>query len=1141
MSERMVAGGRIDSSIALQQRAADPERSVWVSASAGSGKTRVLVDRTLRLMLSGTAPEKILCITFTKAAAAEMANRLNRTLGDWSVMPEEKLAQALEELQGREAMAADLLRARRLFAHVLDAPGGIKIQTIHSFCGSILGRFPLEAGIAPNFQELDDRTASEMMEIARERLLVATRSEENADLRAALDLVSRKVSEQDFIDLMQNLSARRGRLKRFFQANGGLSGACADLAQLLDIDPDLSEQHLLAEAGVEAAFDGPGLRAAVAVLLEGGKRDQGVAAAMEPWLATPDRRDVLFEDYLTAFFTQKGIIKADSSLATNPSVKKMLDIRDILRAEAERLEGILEQRRRVRVLASSTAMLHLGARLIAEYETEKARRGALDFDDLILMTRDLLTRAHVAPWVMFKLDGGIDHILVDEAQDTSPEQWEIIGALAAEFFAGDTARDQARTLFVVGDEKQSIYSFQGADPAAFETMRALFEGRALSAGKAWEKVPLDLSFRSTHAVLSLVDETFAPEAARAGLTADSSEIQHYIFRENHAGYTEIWPVIRPDDAVESDAWEIPLDQGLQVAPPAKLAQNIAAQIKLWLQTKDVLASTGKPVRPKDVMILVQRRNAFFTEMVRALKQADIPVAGADRMRLTEQLAVMDLMALGKFVLLPEDDLTLAVLLKSPFVGCDDDQLFQLAHGRKGSLWRALQENAPGLEIFTHAAGFLKSQLARADFVPVYEFFAHILGRERGREKLLARLGPEALDPIEEFLSLALSYQRNEATSLQAFLHWLEAGGAEVKRDMEQGRDEVRVLTVHGSKGLQAPIVFLPDTCQGSASARASHIIWSMGDISAPIWPVKRENYDAQTTRSHEALKARLEAEKRRLLYVALTRAEDRLYICGWENKNRRPQGCWYDLVDQAFGAEAAHDIEEIELPWGMVARRRSSGTKIKDVSSEKDSAKLTSDAPLPGWARELPASEPFPPQPLTPSREEDEPAVRSPLGADDGHRFHRGLLIHRLLESLPGIEFTRRENVARSWLARPAHGLSDRQQEIILQETLDVLQHPEFAAIFGPGSRAEVPLTGLLGSRIMSGQIDRLLIGEDEILIIDYKTNRPSPHELVDVPPVYFRQMGIYRDALKKMYPEKRIKCGLLWTDGPHLMVLPEG
>ncbi|PHQ72341.1 MAG: double-strand break repair helicase AddA [Sneathiella sp.] len=1122
----------VEDGIARQKMAADPVRSVWVSASAGSGKTRVLVERSLRLMLAATKPEKILCITFTKAAAAEMANRLNAMLGDWSVMSGPELSDSLHELMGRAATEVEFLRARRLFAQVLDAPGGLKIQTIHSFCESVLGRFPLEANLSPNFEVMDERTADEIMQHARDHLLLASKDPAHKDLGDALQRVVEKINESDFNDIIRELSGKRSRLKRLLHEFGSFDGIVTALAAKIGISPSVSEENLIEQASSEDAFDGAALRRALAALQDGGARDQGHAAKMAPWLQPPERRVALFTTYLGAFFTGKGDIRAAAQFATKKVVEACPDVTTILQTEAERLQIVQEDIRKTRVLATTSALLRLGLTLIDGYETEKARRGKLDYDDLILKTRDLLVSDGVAPWVMFKLDGGIEHILVDEAQDTSPEQWQVVGALAEEFFVGKTATETDRTLFVVGDEKQSIYSFQGADPAAFDIMRQGFEEKAKSAEKQWQNVPLDLSFRSTDAVLGLVDQVFASEPARQGLTVTGNAVKHLVRRAGEAGLVEIWPTVKPPDQDATDPWDVPIVQGLDSKPEAQLANNIATQIRHWLDTGERLEAKGRKIAPKDIMILVQRRNAFFSHIVRALKLADIPVAGTDRMVLTEQLAVMDLMALAKFVLLPEDDLNLAIVLKSPFVGCDDNQLFELAHGRPGSLWRALRENKCVLPLFDEASAFLRGLLGRADYVPVYEFFADILGRLRGREKLLARLGQEAADPIEEFLSLALNYQRTEATSLQAFLHWVAAGAAVVKRDMEQGRDEIRVLTVHGSKGLQAPIVFLPDTCQSSSASPS--LFWTEDDAPLPLWPVKTENDDPLTARARARAKDKQREEKKRLLYVALTRAEDRLYICGWEGKKRRSADCWYELIDPAFG----DGIEEIELPWGEVARRRQSGTAVPAVVDAVAKEVLKDD--LPEWVGRPAPDEPTPPRPLIPSRAPEEPAVRSPLGQDDGKRFHRGLIIHRLLESLPAVEPSHREKVAKAWLERPVHGLDERRRDAILQETLGVIEHPEFAAIFGPDSMAEVPITGVFGDQILSGKIDRLLVSETEILVIDYKTNRPSPRNVEDVPKIYLRQMALYRQALAAIYPGIPIKSALLWTDGPHLMVLPD-
>lgn len=1103
---------------------------ICVDAGAGSGKTRVLVERSLRLMLAGTPPEKILCITFTKAAAAEMANRLNAMLGDWSVMDDARLAESLRDLMGRPATDGETIWARRLFASVLDAPGGLKIQTIHSFCESVLGRFPLEARLSPNFEVMDERSAGEIMQIARDETLLECQRPENAALGAALRLISEKVNEEGFSKLLRDLGNKRSQLMRLRAEFGGPNGVITALAGKIGIDAELTEEHIIARASRETTFDGPALRRAVDRLLMGSKSDVKMAEKMAPWLLQPDQRPALFEEYVSAFFTQKGDIAA--RLATKAVVDAMPEILDVLGAEAERLQKIREKVRKARVLASTSALIRLGLALVDRYEAEKARRGRLDYDDLILKTRDLLTGDGVAPWVMYKLDGGIEHILVDEAQDTSAEQWQVIAALAEEFFTGDGAVVAKRTLFVVGDEKQSIYSFQGADPSTFDVMRHQFEERAKAAKKDWRNVPLDLSFRSTERVLDLVDRVFEAEDARKGLTASGDMVKHLVRRAGEAGLVEIWPTVKPPDIEATDPWDMPMAQNLDRNPAAQLAKNIALQIRDWLDKGEVLSATGRAIAPKDIMILVQSRNVFFGHVVRALKLADIPVAGTDRMVLIEQLAVMDLLALARFVLLPEDDLNLAVILKSPFVGCDDNQLFELAYGRKTSLWRALRENKTGLPLFDQARSFLGELLARADFVPVYEFFADILGRLGGRKKLLGRLGQEAADPIDEFLSLALNFQRTEASSLQSFLHWIDAGASEVKRDMEQGRNEVRVLTVHGSKGLQAPIVFLPDTCQASRSQPS--IFWTGEDAPFPLWPVKTENDDPLTARARQFAKERQLEEKKRLLYVALTRAEDRLYICGWEGKKSRPADCWYELIDPAFG----EGVEEVELPWGEIARRWSSGAVTKKEVAPEIAPALP--APLPDWAFHSAPEEPTPPRPLVPSRDEDETVASSPLGTDQGRRFHRGLLVHRLLETLPSIDPVERERAAKAWLARPIHGLDVARQEEILRETVNVINDPGFSAIFGPGSQAEVPISGLIDGRVLSGQIDRLLVGDEEILVIDYKTNRPSPKEISAVPALYIRQMSLYRRALMAMYPGKAVKCGLLWTEGPHLMVLPE-
>ncbi|MCH8184217.1 MAG: UvrD-helicase domain-containing protein, partial [Proteobacteria bacterium] len=639
------------------------------------------------------------------------------------------------------------------------------------------------------------------------------------------------------------------------------------------------------------------------------------------------------------------------------------DAKTVLGVEAERVLQVMERLKAVALAERTAALIVLGDALLRAYEEQKRLRNYLDYDDLIMHARGLLSRPGVAPWVLYKLDGGIDHILIDEAQDTSPDQWDVAAALAEEFFAGEGAREAPRTVFVVGDEKQSIYSFQGADPAAFEDMRQHFRARVEAARQTWQPVALLRSFRSAPAILSAVDAIFAQDEARAGVTAGDEPIRHESNRMGQAGLVEVWPTLKDEDAPEPGPWEPPLVQEVAVRPDTRLAERIAGRIKHWLQSGEMLPARGRPVRPGDIMILVRRRNDFFEDMVRTLKQMEIPVAGADRMVLSDQLAVMDLVALGRFVLLPEDDLTLAVVLKGPLFGFDDARLFDLAHGRgKTKLWDRLKERSRDAGDFARAFERLAALLALVDFVSPFEFFAGVLSKD-GRKQILGRLGPEANDPLDEFLARALAFERDHVPSLERFLHWLEAGAAEVKRDLEQGNNQVRVMTVHGAKGLEAPIVFLPDTC-ATPHAREP-LLWADDGNGGPfpLWPVRADLEERVSRTARAAERKRRDEEYRRLFYVALTRAEDRLYICGWETRHGRGEGCWYDLAATGLidsGQQVEVDFGEPEGPVQVLRIEGAQSVPAQERAAKAGERPVVT--PLPDWASNAPPAEPVPPK-----------------------------------------------------------------------------------------------------------------------------------------------------------------------------------
>jgi ATP-dependent helicase/nuclease subunit A len=1123
-----------------QVTAADPKVSVWVSANAGTGKTQVLTDRITRLLLQGVRPERILCLTFTKAAAAEMATRLSERLGGWAVAHEKNLKGEISALLGKPPDEDLLGPARRLFAETLDVPGGLKIRTIHAFCESLLGRFPVEAGIAPHFSVIDERTAAELIIEARDHLLGSALDDGSVDIARALKLMSGLLNEEDFTRLISDLSSRRSNLRALFHRYGSSEGIIDASRRCLGLAEGETAVQVIFQACEETAFDKEALLAAAEALSGGSKTDMIRADSLRAWLkgADADRVCAFGDIYQLIFLTKDN--KPRAALMTKKIAEANPALLQVLQDEQDRIVALSERLRALSVLQASEALIHLGGHLLDAFERLKEARALLDYDDLILKARDLLQAEGGASWVHYKLDGGLDHILVDEAQDTSPQQWDVIKALAGDFFAGEGAREGERTVFAVGDEKQSIYSFQGADPFMFGNSREHFKELAENADKPFAPVELERSYRSTKAVLNAVDDVFCHEHARQGLTFDDKPITHHWARDGQAGLVELWPPMKPGEAIEVKPWDAPLDRVAIDSPEDRMARRIADTIAGWRESGEKLPSAGRPIREGDIMILVRQRGSFAEKMVNTLKARGIPVAGADRMILTEQLAVMDLLALGRFLLLPEDDLTLAVVLKGPLFGFrDNEDLFPLSFGRPGTLWSALTQTAADNPKYAHAHERLSALRSRADFMPPFEFYARLLGPEGGRRDLLARLGNEADDPIDEFLGLALDYEREHVPSLQGFLSWIEAGRTQIKRDLEMGHGKVRVMTVHGSKGLQGNIVFLPDTCSVPTARHESKLRWTGEPEPALLWaPVKDQQESLTAALSEEVTQLRAQ-EYRRLLYVAMTRARDRLYIGGWEGKNKPPEDCWYNLIHSAFEGVA----EETVLPSGeSVLRISNRQEQDPDGKPGADVTGPVDPVTLPGWALQPPAAEPEPATPLSPSRLSDdaEPTVRSPFDADDGARFKRGTLIHRLLESLPSITPDRRRTAAQTFLSRPVHGLDADQQSAITEEVMVVLENPEFAILFATGSMAEVPVSGMIGGRTVAARIDRLAITDDEIMIIDYKTNRPPPSNPDDVAPAYLGQMALYRALLRLIYPGRSVRCTLAWTDGPRLMSLPD-
>jgi ATP-dependent helicase/nuclease subunit A len=1161
-----------------QAEAADPSVSAWVSANAGTGKTHVLTMRVLRLLLAGTPPERILCLTYTKAAAAVMSTRVFDTLGEWVTLAAEELDARLAMLLGRPALAAEQALARTLFTRAIETPGGLKVQTIHAFCERLLQRFPLEADVPPGFTILDDAMAAELRREAIDHVLArATASGDSALGSALLTAVTHAV-DQRFDEVLTAALGKREWLAAATRIDLGrsddeLAGAARVVRGALGLGEDASRAAV--EAQLARAISAQDVARGAELLARSSKEtDRKTAEALDA-ARRANSTEARIEALRRALLTKENQPRSDRFFITKAMRAEDPGLTGRLGEAREIFARGLAERRAIDTAEATTALLRLASAVMQRYTLAKARRAALDFDDLIAKTASLLHPArHDAPssaaeWVLYKLDGGLDHILVDESQDTSPAQWRIIEALAAEFYSGGSARDVLRTLFAVGDEKQSIYSFQGAAPEEFAAKGRSFEAASVQAGLAFRKVPLELSFRTVEPVLAAVDKVFARRDRTPGLTSDAAPIRHEARRLGQAGLVEIWPTEVPLEPDAVDVWR-PLAERREPSPVARLAERIAGTIARWLESGERLESEDRPITAGDILILLRRRRPFGAAMLAALKARGIAVAGADRMRLIEQPAVADLIALGDFLTLPEDDLALATVLKSPLFGFDDDDLMKIAVGRKSTLWSALIGARDVDPRFRSAQETLKRWRAKADYAPPFEFLSGLVDREGLRARLLQRLGAEAADAIDELSSLAMSYDEGAPPSLTGFLAWLRESEREVKRDMEHGRNEVRIMTVHGAKGLEAPIVFLPDTCSVPTRHNQRANLVEIGDANRPlgvpppfVWSIKGASQLESIAAAAAVSQAREKEEYNRLLYVAMTRARDRLYIAGFEGKKPRSQDCWYDLVSEG-------------LTGSLVERVDHDGRRVLTSSVPQEAARETpraaakdalAPAPRPAWALCAAPREPQLAMPLAPSRlapyEVDEsgdpvsdaggpripdapPAPRPAALASEG-RFLRGTLTHVLLQHLPALDPAERRSAAERLVAARGKALSDRVRRSIVAETLAIMDDPAFAALFGPASRAEVPIVATIPrpsghgpALALNGQIDRLAMIGGEVHFIDYKTNRPPPVRAEEVAEAYLLQLAAYRLALAQIFPDRAIRAAILWTDGPRLMPFPD-
>ena len=1008
----------------VQVEAADPDVSAFVSANAGSGKTHVLAQRVINLLLRGCDPAKILCITFTKAAAANMANRVFGTLAEWATLADGALDEKIRLSTGRKGDATQRARARRLFASALETPGGLKVQTIHAFCTRLLHQFPFEANVAARFTVLDEATTKELHNELTLEVLLEAAADPEAALGRALAQAIVVAADQTFKDVIGDAIRARDALAAWFERTGGLDGAMRELSFALGVNPEDTPQSVEDDFFAASLIPMQEWPLLIEVLESGSVSDKKHVAALNAARAKSGRDRV--NEYLKVFCTSTDLAPR-KNLVTKAIAQNHPDWLARLQAEQDRVCSLIGRERAIAARERTRALVTIAAEVIDRYRREKNRRGLLDYEDLIDKTLDLFSRASAA-WVLYKLDLGIDHVLIDEAQDTSPKQWKIIETICREFMPGGARENVKRTIFAVGDEKQSIFSFQGASPKAFDEMRHLFERQFNRPELGWRYLRFHHSFRSGANVLGSVDSVFKPREVYASITTDETGVpEHQSLPDAAPGLVELWDLEAPEKREkEIEGWDAPFDLDSEVSPRVKLARRIAAHLKLWI---------ARGLKAGDALILVRQRGPLFEAIIRALKDAGVPVAGADRLVLTQHIAVMDLMALADALLLPEDDLALACALKSPLFGLSEEQLFDLAWNRKGSL----RESLRGRPDFAGTDRALDQLGAQARKETPFGFFAHVLGGSRGRARILARLGPEANDALDEFLNLALDYEQRETPSLQGFLAWLRRAESEVRRDMELARDEVRVMTVHGAKGLEANTVILADTTTDPKGAHPPKLLpLSSGAV---VWAKRKQDDTEAIADARAVIESDARDEYRRLLYVAMTRAAERLIVCGTKSDRKIPDGCWYQLVRDALEGECVSEPADDGV--GDVLRyRKGEAESLRAAEGDEPSSEPVT---VPAWlTRDAPQEKPAA-RTITPSSTEEDAVSRAPAPAS-AQALLRGSLTHRLMQSLPDIPADRRRAAAEDYLARAGADLPSDERGTITEQVLRLGVHEAHAA-----------------------------------------------------------------------------------------------
>ncbi len=1098
--------------------ASNPLHNVWISASAGSGKTKLLTDRVLRLLISGVEPAKILCLTYTKAAAAEMMYRITGELSKWIVFDHSTLKNELAFLTGTIPDDKVIALARTILIRMLDSKNSIKVQTIHSYCQAVVNKFPIEAGISLQAEILDEQQKQLLLTQTTHHILSDHDSNEYdvVNLRPILN----NIHELSFLTLVENALQYKKKLGSIIQANSDIS---EHIFNRLKIDRHLSHEKLFKEFVInfDKVFE-LYKNDINAVLLEQDIDFLYLLIAFAS--ANIDAKQKLYSKLYDAFYTTTHT--ARKSLIGSKFIKHYNLVNFLV--ELRLVMGQYVETSNSYKIAQYTASFVYLVRLVEKYYTSlKQNNAQLDYDDLINITLELFGSNQLLPWIMFKLDAQVEHVLIDESQDISLEQWQIITTLTDNFFYDLGKNDLPRTIFIVGDQKQSIFSFQGADPKLFNQVKNQYQHFINECASKLHLIELIKSYRSGEAILRVVDATFNylnQNDSGAFIDVKSKHIPH---KTHINSKVELWmPVLGKQAKPKKDfSWDIRTERK-EIYDSAKiLAKVIANEVQNYLANNQTL-------KPGDIMILIRKRDRFAEHLVRALKDNDIAVNGLDRIKLNDNIVIKDLLALANFILLPHDDYNLAVLLKSPIITLEEEQLFTLSQRINDSLWDRLRflsaDDQKLLLVYDFLNYFLKEE-ALQHCVPIYSLYTCLLDIKGVRKNFISRFGLQINEIIDEFLNVCLQFESQNGSSLQRFVSWFVSSNIEIKREINNRINDIRIMTVHAAKGLQAKMVILADSL--SLPRVSKHVIWSE-ELDLPLYNGGTKNNNAIYRKTLQQVEMQGMQEYYRLLYVAMTRAEERLVVCGWSSDSSVHKKSWYNTV--RFAME--------KIGYSMVCKNLGGYSVVTDGNSVSDAyfysdstnkvivekivdsyapeknafeeSKVVYDLPDFIWQKPKITTDNY----CSPSTLIAHKVAYSPL--DKVVNVHLGLLIHKILE----ISMKNKKTISVAQLIKKyaqEYHLKISDKIISNMETLIGELKASLSANVRmlPGASIACKVNSLSVHSV----IDLLIVTDNEVKIIDYKA--VSFVDITLIPQQYIAQLATYKNLLSRLYIDKKIKC----------------